>query len=102
MDNIRVTCSRREWEGTVAFLLFEADMSGHKTHVGRNVIMEKLEPDQRIQEPTFTISSEAAQVLVNHLWELGLRPSEYKGQESTVSAVKYHLEDMRRLVFERQ
>jgi hypothetical protein len=37
--------------------------------------------------------------LVDELWICGVRPTEAAGSSGAIGAVKYHLEDMRRLVF---
>lgn len=39
------------------------------------------------------------QGVLDAAWELGLRPVGYKDVESEAKATRYHLEDMRRLVF---
>ena len=47
-----------------------------------------------------SIPLDAAQELMDDLWRCGLRPSEGKGSAGQLAAVSYHLEDMRKLVFE--
>ena len=51
--------------------------------------------------PLVRLSHDEAQELVNSLWEAGYRPSQDAGSSGQLSAVKYHLEDMRKLVFDR-
>jgi hypothetical protein len=51
-------------------------------------------------EPFAFLDEMEAQTLMNDLWRCGLRPSEEVGSVGELRAVKYHLEDMRRLVFE--
>jgi hypothetical protein len=41
----------------------------------------------------------AAQLLMDRLWECGLRPTEGSGSAGSLSATQKHLEDMRTLVF---
>lgn len=45
-------------------------------------------------------TEDLAQQLMNDLWRCGMRPTEGKGSAGQLTAVQYHLEDMRRLVFE--
>lgn len=45
------------------------------------------------------LSIEEATVLMNELWNAGVRPRDV-GSPGELSAVKFHLEDMRKLVFE--
>lgn len=60
---------------------------------------------QKIEEgfmsaPSISLSYDEAQELMNKLWESGLRPAEIANQERNLPATKYHLEDMRKIVFE--
>lgn len=55
--------------------------------------------DDRVADPTLILPSELARSLMDELWRAGLRPRGVKDPTSEVAAVKYHLEDMRRLVF---
>lgn len=54
-------------------------------------------------EPTILISDRLGgstmQALADKLWECGIRPTEAAGSAGSLSATKYHLEDMRKLVF---
>lgn len=50
-------------------------------------------------EPFISIDKIMAQALFNDLWQIGYRPSDGTGNSGHVEALKYHLEDLRRLVF---
>lgn len=52
-------------------------------------------------EPTLRISDESAQQWIDELWRAGFRPSEGTGSAGSLAATERHLEDMRRLVFDR-
>jgi hypothetical protein len=47
------------------------------------------------------IDPRMAQLLMDALYKEGFRPTEAKPQDATLSAMKYHLEDMRTLVFKK-
>lgn len=49
-------------------------------------------------EPPLSLLPEEAQELMDELYLAGIRPSE-EGTAGQLAAVKYHLEDMRKLVF---
>jgi len=51
------------------------------------------------QGPMLQLPREDVQVLFDELWRGGFRPSHVESAESALGATKYHLEDMRRLVF---
>lgn len=52
--------------------------------------------------PTFTLQPDEAQSLVDELHRNGYRPSHQVEEASALKHVAYHLEDMRRLVFEKR
>jgi hypothetical protein len=52
-------------------------------------------------QPTFDLRPEAAQALMDSLWDAGLRPSEGSGSAGAMAATQKHLEDMRTLIFNR-
>jgi hypothetical protein len=62
-----------------------------------------IEMEQRKQgeiiTPAFTLDPQASQRLMDDLWRCGYRPSEGEGSAGQLASVKYHLEDMRKLVF---
>lgn len=46
-----------------------------------------------------TLPKDMVQELFNDLWHMGFRPKDGTGNSGHVEALKYHLEDMRKLVF---
>ena len=55
-----------------------------------------------VHELSLFIDRTNAQELMDSLWSCGIRPTEGAGSAGALSAVKYHLEDMRKLVFHQQ
>lgn len=55
---------------------------------------EFLEP-----QPVMYMKETEAQVLMDSLWDCGLRPSEGSGSAGALLAVQGHLADMRKIVF---
>jgi len=49
--------------------------------------------------PAAIITPTTAQQMMDELWNIGVRPSEGSGSAGQLASVKYHLEDMRKLVF---
>ena len=70
-----------------------------------NLTVQQLSPDEQgiAPEPTFRLTepegTEFLNSLVNALVEAGFKPNEVKAHDKEVSAIRYHLEDMRKLVF---
>jgi hypothetical protein len=50
-------------------------------------------------EPTVRLEREIAQVMIDRLWDCGLRPSEGTGSAGSLAATQKHLEDMRAIAF---
>lgn len=66
----------------------------------QQVILERVEEMSAFRaQPSFSISTDAAQTLMDDLWHAGLRPTEGTGSAGALRAVERHLEDMRTLVF---
>lgn len=49
--------------------------------------------------PSFTLSPEQAQLLMDELWNCGLRPTEGSGSAGSLAATQEHLKDMRTIAF---
>jgi len=67
-------------------------------YVAKTVEMKALKTSDNIT-PAFTLTEEETQGLFNYLWHLGFRPEDGTGNSGHIAAIKYHLEDMRKLVF---
>lgn len=98
-------------------LQFFADFQDYRSEVwiaglcyGYNNRRMMIEPHNPIireakecEDQTFLrLRSREAQSLMDALFAAGLRPSEASITDATVKAMAYHLEDMRKLVFERK
>ena len=64
---------------------------------GYSKVNPQLSPDS---ESKLFLSDEDAQKLIDALWNSGVRPSNIVQERSSLESTKYHLEDMRRLVFD--
>lgn len=68
---------------------FKADYINLSEHLQGSII-----------DPFLTLSRDEAQELANQLYAAGIQPEQGKGSVGQLKAVQYHLEDMRKLVFE--
>ena len=71
-----------------------------KYAIGKPIVMEVKEEPFVSSPPALTFDSSHAQQLMDELWRIGFRPSEGTGSAGALAAVQYHLEDMRKLVFD--
>ncbi len=63
------------------------------------VTVVKHEPHLQHGPHFLTLSEDDMQAMFDQLWTLGFRPQDGTGNGGHIEALKYHLEDMRKLVF---
>ena len=49
--------------------------------------------------PLLDLTKDELQKWMDELWTLGIRPSNGSGDGNAIEAIRYHLQDMRKLVF---
>lgn len=64
--------------------------------VAQNITFRDIEEGECC-EPFVTISSTAAQMLMDELWRCGLRPTQGEGSAGSLAATERHLKDMRQI-----
>lgn len=67
--------------------------------VSTNVIMQTVGENEQLPQAPITLPEHGLQGLMDSLWRMGVRPSEYRNASTTVEAMERHLEDMRALAF---
>jgi len=82
------------WRSGIELYIGSADK---KTRV-REIVLEKTD-DSWVSEPSFTLQPEQAQVMMDDLWNCGIRPTEGAGTAGAIRATERHLDDMRRIAF---
>lgn len=87
-----------EFFGTIAIYITGNEEG--KRLVGRPLEYDAIVSDGRPISPAIRMEKEAAQRLMDSLWDCGLRPSEGTGSAGAMAATQRHLEDMRTLVFD--
>ena len=77
------------------------DGDGSKIKMISNVEFTEIDPYGLVyeSEPTARVFPSDLQNIFNELWKIGFRPKDGTGNSGHVEAMKYHLEDMRKLVF---
>lgn len=88
------------WQNRIELHGMEETDTG-EVSVAQYLEMEKAEQGHEYP-PFVTLSYEAAQILIDSLWDCGLRPSEGTGSAGALAATQKHLEDMRSLVFNKR
>jgi hypothetical protein len=95
MNNFKVRAQSAPWNRGVEFL---AEENGA---FGKSLTMEIPANKGMLVAPTFSLSMDAAQTLMDDLWNCGLRPTEGSGSAGAFAAQGKHLEDMRKIVFDK-
>ena len=94
---IRAILSDRHWNPSIR--LMAMNRRNNELFVGKLVYEDKPHPDSLEVPSAMNLSMDMAQELMDSLWECGVRPKEGQGSAGQMESVKYHLEDMRKLVF---
>lgn len=56
-------------------------------------------PEYQIVEPMVRVEYQEAQMLMDELWNCGIRPTEGSGSAGSLAATERHLADLQKLVF---
>lgn len=89
---IKIRAMQAPWRRGVEFLATDNNL------IGRNIIFDIPVNEGISIEPTFSLSMQDAQTLMDDLWNCGLRPTEGTGSAGALKAIEHHLNDMRKLV----
>lgn len=89
-----VRAERRLYKAGVDLHFFERLHSG-RIAVARNMVFEEIDEDDFVGEGAIFLPIDAAQQLIDELWNCGLRPSEGTGSAGSLAATERHLQDMK-------
>lgn len=68
--------------------------------VGQPLLFQVQDEGALNPEPTIRMRPTEAQALMDHLWRIGLRPSEGSGSAGALAATERHLADMRKIALD--
>ena len=102
-----VYCKYEDFSYHLNVYIFGIDENGKRSFCKSiddgNMIFAEYDPALALEKPTFRLSGEVAkpflQAMANELDEIGIRAEGKPILENELTATKYHLEDMRKLVF---
>jgi hypothetical protein len=77
------------------------DGSGDKLQIATVIEVQDV-PDGTYTQPTLSLRPNVVQNLMDELWRAGVRPQDGAGSLAHVEAMKEHIADLRRLLFERE
>ncbi|MBD3387410.1 MAG: hypothetical protein GF414_00515 [Candidatus Altiarchaeales archaeon] len=94
-----IAASNLPMYGAVEFYLRQRDPKEQIWYAAKPVVMERLEDEER-PRPFMTLEIEVVQQLMDALWRIGVRPSEGVPSEGQLEAMREHIADLRKLVFD--
>lgn len=101
LRDFKVLAQPVPWRGGVEIWIGAVPVpSTDKIAVIDKIIWKESVNDDSDDAP-LTLTYQAAQKLIDDLWNCGLRPGEGSGSAGALKATQGHLEDMRKLVFEK-
>ncbi len=95
-DNLEVRAENGNWYFGINFMVCKKE--GDQFYAAKSIELQPIKKGARC-EPTFRLSRNQAQTLMDDLWHCGLRPGEGIGNQGQLQATQDHLKDMRQLVF---
>jgi len=99
LNDFKIRLQRGHWGGGYDVILAKPN-STNAEHIS---IVSKVEIKNvdvgRIIEPLLSLTKNNAQLLMDDLWEAGIRPTEGSGSAGALKATQDHLTDMRKIVF---
>ena len=79
--------------------LYAFQIQGKNRYIAKKLELTAAAERHVATEPFLTIQRHEAQMLINDLWDCGLRPSEGSGSAGAMLAIQDHLKDMKTIAF---
>lgn len=102
----KVYCKYEDYSKILNFYIFSVEENGKESFCKNIDTMEfeEYSPGHILNKPTFQLAGRMTkpflQAMANELKELGIKADGEPILENELSAVKYHLEDMRKITFD--
>mgnify|MGYP001247230715 CR=1 FL=1 len=97
MSDLELRCEREIFRNAIDLYAVERGDREGIMRVGKPVVMEEVDLGYRT-EPTLSLPFDAAQRLMDELWRIGLRPTDYRDTDGEVAAQKEHITDLRKVL----
>lgn len=92
-----IRAERELWTGSIALYVAQERQFGF--FVADPVVMREAQLETERTEPCLRLKYGEAQMLMDELWNCGIRPSEGTGSAGSLRATEKHLGDMQRIAF---
>jgi len=99
LDDFKIRLQRGPWGGGYDIMVMKKPRDSNNMLIIDSVEIISVEPGCII-EPLFSLNRTDTQVLMDDLWDAGVRPSEGSGSAGALKATQNHLEDMRTIALD--
>lgn len=89
---------REDWNFGINLHLRQVT-EGMGATVAQPLEFRQYNPGELSSQPFITLDIQAAQQLMDELWQCGLRPTEGTGSAGSLAATQKHLDDMRTIAY---
>jgi hypothetical protein len=100
-ENRMQISASRDWNSFDEIALRIGRVINGSLHIADPIMFRDVPIGTRI-EPCVELTSDAAQTLMDELWNIGVRPTEGHGSTGQIAATEKHLDDMRQLLFHKE
>lgn len=94
IETLSIRCDKRYFSNNIDIAIIAENFNGAR-YVAKPLELELVPDNLLISQPTATLSPKDAQILMDELWNCGVRPSEGTGSAGSLAATEKHLKDMR-------
>ena len=95
---LMIRARRANWSNSVELAgLVDQRSSNDAPQVAAPLTLNPAEPEMEVK-PFAALDPQAAQVLMDDLWDAGLRPTQGLGSAGALAATQNHLADLQRLI----
>jgi hypothetical protein len=92
---LEIKAHRQVWRPGIELLVIERDAHGGVSIAQPMTLERAADGLVGVTQPTAVLTQNAAQMLMDELWQCGLRPTEGSGSAGSLAATERHLDDMR-------
>lgn len=96
-EGLFVRAHAAPWTDTIDIAVIDHGRRGHISVAGPLMMHEHKEGT--VIDRCLSLQNEAAQKLMDDLWDAGLRPSEGSGSAGSLAATQKHLADMKQIAY---
>ena len=98
MNNINIHAQREIWNNDIAVYISRRSYN-RVLSIAQPLVFVETEDYTSYKAPAIRLQLEEAQLLIDELWNCGLRPSEGTGSAGSLAATERHLKDMQKIAF---